>query len=156
MRGNVDSDRRGFLVLAGAAVAAGPALAGTGTATRDGGYHEAMQDAGGAFRDFRNAARDLQSESGRASAAEAAQKLAVALVTAIGYAEEVEIAPQSADTYGDDTAAYAKDMKLQLIESAKATLDMQAALLEGDVDAAREHFRAVQNAQRSGHRTFKE
>ncbi|MEZ6242754.1 MAG: hypothetical protein R3B57_06890 [Phycisphaerales bacterium] len=63
--------------------------------------------------------------------------LEAALVMAKSESGSVQMSPQAKEKFGDDEAAYRKDMREDLIEAVTTALEIERALLDGRHDEAR-------------------
>ena len=114
-------------------------------------FEDAMNAAGRALRGLRRSAMD---PSSREEDLVLVQDLQAALIAAKGASRDVPMAPQAKDRYGEDSAAYARDMRLGFIATLSYTLELEGALLEGDSAAAKEALAGVLTSQKQGHDAF--
>lgn len=117
------------------------------------GFDGSMKQAGQAVRLLR---RSQFAEATRESDLSAVQQLQEAMVAAKDTAAGVKMAPQAQEKYGDDVASYVRDMRLSILKTLRASLDLEQAILEGDAGAASSALQAVLESQKEGHTAFQE
>lgn len=122
-----------------------------------GSSHEVFE---GAMKAAMNANRVLSRSSfsadTRDSDLDAVQSLQEAMVMGKGVASGERMAPQAQEKYGDDVEAYQRDIRQAFVDMLRATLDLEAAILAGDSDAAREAYNAIRASQKASHDAFQE
>lgn len=127
----------------------GAAAAGAGRDTFEG----AMKQAGGAMR----ALRGSEFAPGtRDSDLDAVQSVQEAMVTAKASYRVIAMSPRAAEQFGADEAAYQSAFRVALIESLRAAIDLELAVLEGDPQAAMAARNRLMESQKTAHDLFQE
>lgn len=125
----------------GAGVAAGSAEAFAGT----------MKQAGGAMRALR---RSRFEPGTRDSDVAAAQSMQEAMIGAKDSAAAVAMSDAARARFGEDEDAYRVALRLALIESARAALDLEEAVLREDAEGARSALARLMAGEKTAHELF--
>ena len=115
-------------------------------------FHEAMEQAGGAWQQLRSTSFD---ESSRAEDLKSIATLQNALMQAKSGIESLEMAPRAQERFGEDRAAFEKAVRSQIIEAMTASLELEQAVNTGDSAAAKQALTRLTQAQRHGHQMFR-
>jgi hypothetical protein len=119
----------------------------------EGSFEDHMSGAGLALRGLR---RSIGNDLGDGSdAAKMVQELQTELVGAKGAAESAPMSDTARADYGEDRAAFRRDLRLGLIEAIKETLTLEEAILNGDAQGAAASLKELRAVQREHHGLFK-
>lgn len=116
-------------------------------------FEGAMKQAGGTMRAIRGS--EFGPET-RDSDLDAAQSMQEAMVAAKASYTAVAMSPQAAQQFGTDELAYRTAFRLALIESLRAAIDIEQAVLEGDQQAALAARTRLMDSQKAAHNLFQE
>ncbi|MFK7885170.1 MAG: hypothetical protein AB8F26_13425 [Phycisphaerales bacterium] len=116
-------------------------------------FEGSMKVAGQAVRALR---RSALTPDTRDSDLDAVQSLQEAMIASKGVAASEQMASQAEAKYGEDTDAYKRDIRQSFVDMLRATLDLEAAILAGDTDAAKTALGTVLAGQKSSHDAFQE
>lgn len=161
-----DADQDGFITReeliahfggqapAGApATDAAPARPGQPSVSAHDAFEGAMKQAGGTMRAIRGS--EFGPET-RDSDLDAAQSMQEAMVAAKASYTAIGMSPMAAEQFGTDEAAYRTAFRLALIESLRAAIDIEQAVLEGDQQAALAARTRLMDSQKAAHNLFQE
>ena len=115
-------------------------------------FEHGMEHANKAYQSLKKSVFDAMS---RESDLRQSQTLEEALLASKSVADEMPMMGPARKKYGDDAAAYHRDLRAGLLESIQATLKLEAAVNAGDTEAAKAAFQAVAQTQKEGHRDFR-
>ena len=115
-------------------------------------FEHGMEHANKAYQALKKSAFDNAS---RDTDLRQAQALEQALLASKGVADEIPMMGPAKQKYGDDTAAYRRDLRAGLIEAQQAALKLETAVNAGDTAAAKAAFEEVSQSQKDGHRAFR-
>jgi hypothetical protein len=135
------------------AAPATPATPGEPSRNDHDAFEGAMKQAGGAVRALR---RSGFGEETRDSDLDAAQSIQEAMVLAKATFGGVTPSAQAAEKYGDDAEAYRRDFRLAVIETMRAALDLEEAVLKGDTEGARAAHERMMASQKTAHDLFQD
>lgn len=116
-------------------------------------FDGAMRKAGGTMRALRDSQFGPES---RASDLAAAQSMQEAMVAAKASYASVRMSPQAAEQFGSDEGAYRTAFRLALIDSLRAAIDLEVAVLEGDPESAGAARTRLMDSQKTAHNLFQE
>jgi hypothetical protein len=116
-------------------------------------FEGAMKQAGGTMRAIRGS--EFGPET-RDSDLDAAQSMQEAMVAAKSSYTAVGMSPMAAEQFGTDEAAYRTAFRMALIESLRAAIDIEQAVLEGDPQAALAARTRLMDSQEAAHNLFQE
>jgi hypothetical protein len=132
---------------------AAPAQPDQPAASAHDAFEGAMKRAGGTMRAIRGS--EFGPET-RDSDLDAAQSMQEAMVAAKASYTTVAMSPQAAEQFGTDELAFRTAFRLALIESLRAAIDIEQAVLEGDQQAALAARTRLMDSQKAAHNLFQE
>ena len=115
-------------------------------------FEHGMEHANKAYQALKKSAFDAAS---RDADLKQAQALEQALLMSKSVADEMPMMGPAQKKYGDDAAAYHRDLRAGLIEAQQAALKLETAVNAGDAEAAKAAFEEVSQSQKDGHRAFR-
>jgi hypothetical protein len=92
----------------------------------------------------------------RDSDLDAAQSIQEAMIVSKSSYTVVRMSPRAAERFGSDEGAYRTAFRLALIESLRAAIDLEQAVLEGDQPAALAARTRLADSQEAAHNLFQE
>jgi len=110
-----------------------------------------MKMAGRSLRQLRRSAFD---DASRATDLRAFQTILSGLFDAKAGVGGVPMAPQAQEQYKGDEVKYQSDFRLALIQAIMESLALEAAVIEGDSEGAKESLAHLLEAQKAGHGSF--
>lgn len=116
-------------------------------------FDGAMRKAGGTMRALRGSPFAPESRDADLAAAHAVQE---AMVAAKSAYTSVRMSPQAAEQFGSDEGAFRTAFRLALIDSLRAAIDLEVAVLEGDREAAAAARARLVESQQAAHNLFQE
>lgn len=132
---------------------AAPAPATPAGAVSDEAFEGAMKQAGMAMRTLRRTGFEPAT---RDSDLDALQSIQEAMVLAKATFTTVPVAPQAKAKYQGDEEAYRRDFRMAIVGSLRAALDIEAALLGDDIQAAKDALVRLLDNQKSSHNLFQD
>jgi hypothetical protein len=145
-------NRRAFcLAGTGAALLAGRPLSAQSLAADDMEFADHMSRIGRAWRGLRQA-MNASDQSGQAL--RMLQLLQAEMVAAKGKVQSVPMSPQAVERFKNDRQKYQKAFRLQLVLAVAESLNLEKALLEGNMEAAQATMRKLGSLQKDGHGLF--
>lgn len=116
-------------------------------------FEGAMKQAASAVRMLRRTAFEPTT---RESDLDAVQSIQEAMVLAKSTFTTVAVSPQASVKYQGDDAAYRRDFRLGIIESIRAAMDIEEAILREDAAAAKDALVRLLDNQKSSHNLFQD
>jgi len=110
-----------------------------------------MSQAGRGLRRIQRSSFDASSMEGDL---EAIQNIQSGLIGAKAQISTIEMSDSARAKYGDDKATYAKEFRTHLVKAAAEALHLEAAILEGNGDAARASVKNLAALQEAAHAIF--
>ena len=115
-------------------------------------FEHGMERANRAYQALKKSAFDAASRDADLTHAREMQE---GLQQSKSVADEMPMMGPAEAKYGDDAAAYHRDLRAGLIGAQQASLKLEAAVNAGDAAAAKAAFAEVAETQRDGHRAFR-
>ena len=122
-----------------------------GVASR--GFDGAMKQAGGAMRALR---RSEFAPATRDSDLDATQSMQEAMIAAKASFGSVAMSAPARERFGEDQDAYRRAFRLAIIESLRASIDLEQAVLEENQDGARAAMARLMASQKTAHELFQD
>lgn len=121
---------------------------GGGAASLEG----AMKQMNGAYKALNASALDA---STKAADLEAVQRLQMAVFGSKGGVAALRMSDAAKAKYGDDRAAFEAAFRRKMLETAKTSMELEIAILEGKTGEAKALVKKLHEAEESGHDVFK-
>ncbi len=114
-------------------------------------FEHGMDQAGRALRQLRRSQFDNAS---RVNDLRAIQAMQTGLMAAKGRVHEAPVADQAEKRYGDDMVTFRSDLRLSLIQAVMESLALEAAIIEGNAEAAKESLAMLLEVRNESHDAF--